>query len=179
VSTQPAAPVIRPLSESDVEQLVVLNRAAVPAVNDIDAEEMRTLLAHSRLAVAVVDPAHPDPAHPDAVAGFVLALPPGVDYASENYRWFSERGTGFLYVDRIVVAEGRRSAGLGAVLYAAVFAAARADGAVEVDCEVNVEPPNPGSLAFHARLGFREVGRQATKGGAVVVALLARDIAAS
>jgi predicted GNAT superfamily acetyltransferase len=145
-------------------------------VNDIDAEEMRTLLAQARVAVAAVDPAHPDPAHPDAVLGFVLALPPGVDYASENYRWFSERGAAFLYVDRIVVAEGQRSAGLGAVLYAAVFAAARADGAAEVDCEVNVEPPNPGSLAFHARLGFGEVGRQATKGGSVVVALLAADV---
>ncbi|SDZ29095.1 GNAT family N-acetyltransferase [Herbiconiux ginsengi] len=178
MSSPSAAPAIRPLSRSDVERLVALNRAAVPAVNDIDEAEMSTLVGQAQLAVAVVDAAHPDPAHPDAVLGFVLALPPGLDYASENYRWFSERGEGFLYVDRIVVADGHRSAGLGAVLYEAVFAAARAGGAAEVDCEVNVEPPNPGSLAFHARLGFREVGRQATKGGSVVVALLAREVAA-
>jgi len=164
---------VRPLESRDVPQLVVLNRAAVPAVNDIDADEMQTLVSHSRLAAAAVDPAHPD-----AVLGFVLALAPGVDYASENYRWFSARGGAFLYVDRIVVAEGRRSQGIGALLYDAVFAAASADGAAEVDCEVNVEPPNPGSLAFHGRLGFEEVGRQATKGGAVVVALLACTIPA-
>ncbi|WP_382304199.1 GNAT family N-acetyltransferase [Herbiconiux sp. UC225_62] len=188
MSSPSAAPAIRPLSDSDVERLVTLNRAAVPAVNDIDAEEMRTLVGQSALAAAVVDAAHPDPTHPDAVVGFVLALPPGVDYPSENYRWFTARAAeaaevaeegargGFLYVDRIVVADGHRSAGLGVVLYDAVFAAARAAGAAEVDCEVNVEPPNPGSLAFHARLGFREVGRQATKGGSVVVALLACEV---
>jgi predicted GNAT superfamily acetyltransferase len=26
-------------------------------------------------------------------------------------------------------------------------------------CEVNLEPPNPGSLRFHHRIGFTEVGQ--------------------
>lgn len=158
---------MRPVTPADLDRLVELNRAAVPAVNDIDVEEMRWLVEHAELPVAVVDAAHPD-----AVLGFVLALRPGLDYASENYRWFSERGADFVYVDRIVVADGHRGAGLGAALYGAVFERARALGASEVECEVNVEPPNPGSMAFHARLGFGEVGRQSTKGGAAIVALL-------
>jgi hypothetical protein len=29
-----------------------------------------------------------------------------------------------------------------------------------VTCEIDVEPPNPVSARFHARFGFREVGRQ-------------------
>jgi predicted GNAT superfamily acetyltransferase len=45
-----------------------------------------------------------------------------------------------------------------------------------VTCEVNLDPPNPRSLAFHERLGFREVGRQATKGGAFTVVLLAAAV---
>ena len=173
---------VRPVTEADLDRLIELNRASVPAVNDIDVDEMRWLVEHAELAVAVVDAAlaaaaQADAAHPDAVLGFVLALRPGLDYASENYRWFSERGADFLYVDRIVVADGHRSAGLGAALYDVVFERARAVGAAEVECEVNVEPPNPGSMAFHARLGFTEVGRQSTKGGAAVVALLVCPLA--
>ena len=176
---------VRPLTDDDLDRLVELNRAAVPAVNDIDRDEMAWLVGQAELAVAVAVAAVPDEAPDageadagpaDAVLGFVLALRPGLDYASENYRWFSERGADFLYVDRIVVADGHRSAGLGAALYSAVFDRARALGADEVECEVNVEPPNPGSMAFHARLGFHEVGRQSTKGGAAVVALLVHPL---
>ena len=107
---------------------------------------------------------------------FALLMTPGVDYDSENYRYFERRGTDFLYVDRIVVADSARNRGLGAELYRAVFDAARAEGRVEVTCEVNVDPPNPGSLRFHGRLGFTEVGRQVTKGGSVAVALLAASV---
>ncbi|MDO9397922.1 MAG: GNAT family N-acetyltransferase [Herbiconiux sp.] len=175
-SAPPSAPasalVLRPIGAADLPALVTMNRAAVPAVNDLTESELAAIVAEARLAVVAVDPAHPE-----LVRGFVLALAPGADYASENYRWFARRGDAFLYVDRIVVAERHRSAGVGAVLYDGVFAQAAADGASEVTCEVNVEPPNPGSLAFHQRLGFREVGRQSTKGGSVVVALLARDLA--
>jgi predicted GNAT superfamily acetyltransferase len=35
-------------------------------------------------------------------------------------------------------------------------------------CEFDIEPPNPASQRFHARQGFREVGRQSIEGGKVV-----------
>jgi predicted GNAT superfamily acetyltransferase len=168
--------VLRPLTDSDLPRLLELNHAAVPAVNDVDAGELRALLGAATLAVGAVRVGHPDAAAGDDLVGFVIALAPGADYASENYRWFGGRGSRFLYVDRIVVGEGARGAGVGVLLYDAVFEAARASGAVEVDCEVNVEPPNPGSMRFHSRLGFAEVGRQSTKNGTVEVALLARPV---
>jgi predicted GNAT superfamily acetyltransferase len=34
-------------------------------------------------------------------------------------------------------------------------------GLVRIGCEVNIQPPNPASLAFHTRIGFRDIGRQA------------------
>jgi predicted GNAT superfamily acetyltransferase len=37
--------------------------------------------------------------------------------------------------------------------------AARAAGYAHVCCEVNIDPPNPGSDAFHANMGFEEIGR--------------------
>ena len=159
--------ILRPYAPADLDALVAINDGAYPAVPVTPAGELAELIELSRLALVVDD---------GAVAGFVIALAPGVDYASENYVWFSARSDDFLYVDRIVLAPRLQGQGIGPRLYAAVEDAARADGATEITCEVNVRPPNPGSLAFHARLGFVEVGRQQTKGGANEVSLLARPV---
>ena len=65
----------------------------------------------------------------------------------------------FVYVDRIVVDDSQRGRGLGAHLYRVMFDRARAVGHDRIVCEVNLEPPNPGSDAFHKKMGFVEVGR--------------------
>lgn len=158
---------IRPFAPADLAALVAINDDAHPAVPITAPAELADLIRLSRLTLVVDD---------GEVAGFVIALAPGAQYASENYSWFRARSSDFLYVDRIVLAPRMRGRGVGPRLYDAVEDAARADGAREVTCEVNVRPANPGSLAFHARLGFTEVGRQETKGGAVEVALLARPV---
>jgi len=161
-------PALRPLTSEDAPALVALNDAAHPAVPITTADEMRALLELAGLALGLE--------RDGSLVGFVIAMHPGAAYASENYRWFEGRGIGHVYVDRIVVAESERGRGLGPVLYDAVFDEARRLGHPEVTCEVNLDPPNPGSLAFHARLGFVQVGTQATKGGSVVVALLAAPV---
>jgi predicted GNAT superfamily acetyltransferase len=170
--------VLREVLRSDIPRLVQLNDEAVPAVPPTTEAEFESLLAHADHAFGVVerDASEGGSAGDAPLAGFVLAMHPGGDYASENYRWFEARGTDGLYVDRIVVAGPSRGSGLGRVLYDHAFGLAVAAGRREVTCEVNIEPPNPGSLRFHARLGFTEVGRQATKGGSVVVALLAAPV---
>ncbi len=166
-------PSLRAYDERDLDGLVAINDAAYPAVPITPAAELAELIAMSSVVVVVDD---------GSAAGFVLGMPPGLTYQSENYLFFSARarelGTSFVYVDRIVLAAHLRGRGLGPQLYDAVFAEARRVGAEEVLCEVNIEPPNPGSLAFHRRLGFAEVGRQSTKGGANVVALLAAPVVA-
>ena len=166
--SDPRSVEIRPYEASDLAALVAINDAAYPAVPITPADELAELIGFSALTL-VVDDGEP--------AGFIVALAPGLDYASENYVWFSARSQDFLYVDRIVLAPRLQGQGVGPLLYGAVEDAARAAGASEVLCEVNVRPPNPGSLAFHARLGFVEVGRQQTKGGANEVSLLARPVA--
>jgi predicted GNAT superfamily acetyltransferase len=160
---------LRPVTAADLPGLAALNDAAVPAVNLLGLEGAR---AHvPRCDLALVAEADGD------IVGFVLAIAPGADYASENYRWFAEHLPGSLYVDRIVVAPAAHGRGVGRALYMAVDARARELGLGHVTCEVNLQPPNPRSLAFHERLGFTRVGEQATKGGSVVVALLRRDVA--
>ena len=158
---------LRPYAPADLDALVAINDGASPAVPVTSAADLAALIGMSRVALVADD---------GAVAGFILALAPGLAYASENYTWFSARSRDFLYVDRIVLAPRLQGQGIGPRLYAAVEDAARADGASEVTCEVNLFPPNPGSLAFHTRLGFVEVGRQTTTGGSTEVALLARSV---
>ena len=164
---------IRELVAADLPAALLLNNANVPAVSPSDDAGFARLLELSDLALAAVGDASVDG---QTLLGYVLLMRPGADYPSENYRWFEDRGTDFFYVDRILVSDAAQNQGVGAALYSAVFEAARAKGAAEVTCEVNVDPPNPGSLRFHARLGFVEVGRQATKGGTIVVALLAAPL---
>ena len=161
--------VVRPLENADLPALVGLNNGAVPAVPPTDRGELAELTVLGSLALVAEQV-------PGAPLGFLIAMDPGADYASENYRWFSGRGDSFVYVDRIVVAPEARGTGIGRALYDAVFARAREHGFAEVDCEVNVRPANPESLAFHARLGFEQLDEQETKGGAYRVALLAAPV---
>lgn len=161
---------IREAVEADLTALSEINDLAAPAVPVTPRADLAALLADAA-TVAVADDGQP--------AGFIVALAEGLDYASENYRWFSSRYTGFSYVDRVVVAERLRGAGVGQLLYRRVLNDAVAAGRGTVLCEVNLDPPNPGSLRFHRRLGFEEVGRQRTKGGSIEVVMLAVSTAAA
>jgi len=92
-------------------------------------------------------------------------LAPGADYDSMNYAWFSAQYDDFVYLDRVAVAPGHRSAGVGSRLYDEVERRAKAEW---FTLEVNLRPRNDGSLRFHARRGFVEVGQQETDYGALV-----------
>jgi predicted GNAT superfamily acetyltransferase len=160
---------ILPLGTDHLDAVADLNDREVPRVSPLGRDGLVDLLPRCDLAVVAVDGS-------DGVAGIVLAVAPGADYASVNYRWFDARGDDFLYVDRVVVAPRHRRQGVAAMLYDAVEERARVAGYGRVTCEVNVRPPNPGSLAFHLSRGFVEVGRQDTTGGSLTVALLSGDL---
>jgi predicted GNAT superfamily acetyltransferase len=157
---------IRPLDPStDLDVVIAINNGGYPAVPMATSEEMTMLLGFASLAVVVEN-------DDGDVAGFLIAMDPGLEYASENYVYFESRFDNHLYIDRIVLGEKARGLGLGSELYQAVFDKARSDGRDRVTCEVNLEPPNPGSLRFHRRWGFEDLDTQPTKGGQVVVQLL-------
>lgn len=163
---------LRPLDQArDVKDLVAINNDGYPAVPLVDETDMSSLLDMSSLAIGAEDDG-------GRLVGFVLAMDPGLAYESENYTFFEAHYQNHLYIDRVVLAEAARGKGVGSLLYEAIFEKARADGREHVTCEVNLEPPNPGSLRFHRRWGFEDVGQQPTKGGAVVVQLLHAPVGA-
>lgn len=104
-----------------------------------------------------------------------MAFDEGADYDSPNYLWFRARHSRFVYVDRIVVDPAMRKRGLALLLYEDLFRCAAGAGHDRIVCEVNSDPPNPASDAFHAALGFVEVGHAVLHGGAKTVRYLARS----
>jgi uncharacterized protein len=94
------------------------------------------------------------------VVGFLLALSPDANYSSVNYRWFCERYTNFIYIDRVVLSEDHQGKKLGQQLYVELFEFAKAYGCSYIAAEFDVDPPNEVSRRFHASFGFSEVGAQ-------------------
>jgi len=107
---------------------------------------------------------------------FLIALDQDALSASPNFQWFKNRYRRFVYVDRVIVAPPRRGQGLARGLYQELFAVAAQAGHGLIGCEVNVDPPNPVSDAFHEALGFSEVGRAAIHDGAKFVRYLIKSI---
>ncbi|HTV93394.1 MAG TPA: GNAT family N-acetyltransferase [Verrucomicrobiae bacterium] len=107
----------------------------------------------------------------------LIAFDERAPYDSPNFRWFQARYPRFVYVDRVAVTAAARGRGVARRLYEELIAAARADGHRVVCAEVYAQPPNPQSDAFHAAMGFVEVGRAVVPDrGGKTVRYLAREL---
>jgi predicted GNAT superfamily acetyltransferase len=140
---------VRPATAADHDGVLALNNASTPHVNALEREQFDWLAQHvDYFRVAEVD---------GALAGFVMAIRDGTTYWSGNYAWFGAKFDRFIYLDRVVVSPSVRRGGVGRALYADLTRFASGQWP-RVTLEVNVQPPNPGSIAFHEALGFRRVG---------------------
>jgi uncharacterized protein len=164
-------PSLRDAIPADLPTLLRLNEAGVPHINSLRADELAWFEAVEGRSFRLIE----DEAD-DRLIALLLGLPPGVDYASVNYRFFSARFDDFLYVDRLVVAEAARRRGLAWALYEDFEAEARRRGAPRLCAEVNLRPRNDPSLTFHARFGFREIGQQDTTGGQKRASLMTKEL---
>ena len=160
-----APEVLRPMVDSDVPDVLRLNADHVELLSPLDRPRLDDLRRWaSRADVIVCD---------GQTAGFVLVFGPGTDYDSANYRWFGERyGNEFDYLDRIVIDDRFRRRGLASAAYDQVEAAASRFGRLTL--EVNVDPPNWPSLAFHESRGYRELGQRGEPGHRV--SLMAKEL---
>jgi predicted GNAT superfamily acetyltransferase len=202
--TEDAGVSLRPVEAADLSAVLHLNTAAVPAVNDLSADELAWFAEVAHTFLVVIQPAGDasgsepgrivheifgqartswesdasgsEPGRePGRIVGFLVGLEgPGLDYASLNYRWFGERYERFLYVDRVVVDPAGQGRGLGRSLYEAFVE--RAEGHTALCAEVNIRPRNDGSLAFHDDFGFAPVGEQDTEAGSKRVRMFAKEL---
>lgn len=147
---------LRAYRPDDLTVIHAINDAEVPAVGEETPEALAHIAAESVVAlVAEID---------DEIAGFCMVLAPGADYGSKNYEWFAERYDDFVYLDRVAISPDHQRRGVGQALYAEVerLGLERRPSATTFTLEVNLRPRNEQSLAFHAKLGFAEVGRRET-----------------
>ena len=158
---------LRSVEAADLASALRLNEAVVPAVNSIDLSQMRWFADNADyFGVAVRD---------GDLAGFLVGMRPGTDYASPNYRWFCSRYDEFGSIDRVAIAADARRLGLATRLYRD-FEAGLPRTVDILACEVNIVPPNESSMRFHEDYGFRTVGTQTLENGRKTVALMAKEL---
>ena len=159
---------VRDAEARDEDFILALNAACTPAVGDMSAQDYRDLAgwAH-RIVIAEAD---------GVPVGFMILIRPGSAYPSDNYGWFEEQFPHQLYVDRIAVGRSARGLGVGRVLYDEALRMAADLGEERVTAEVNEDPPNPESMAFHFKLGFRHLLSRTSPRLGKVVAMLERPL---
>ena len=165
--TRPVSYTIRDVRDDELDAVLSLNEASIPAVNSISIGQMRWFREHAAYFRVGVDD--------DRLGAFLIGMRPGTGYDSLNYTWFCKHYDDFGYIDRIAVADHARRLGLATRLYDD-FRSTLPDTVDVMTCEVNLKPPNESSMAFHRRLGFTQVGTQETEGGTKQVALLEKKL---
>src|SRR5258708_36512461 len=187
-------PQIQPLHVA-TDSLLALNNDHSIELSPLTLAELGLLIRQSFFSATINDS--------DAL---LIAFDQSSRYQHVNFLWFraffenalqqntsqsslgaprAERGRGlfekhpnanFVYVDRIVTSPAARGKGYARALYAELFQRAKSPGHTRIACEVNLDPPNPASDAFHASLNFHEVGRAAIHNSTKTVRYLLRNL---
>lgn len=151
---------LRTATLADTAAIVAMNADVVAVTSPMDAARFAHLFAICEYCIIAEDG--------DVPVGFVLAMRDGAAYENGNYDWFLKRLGRFVYIDRIVISEAGRGQGVGGLLYEYVAKVAKESGALVMAAEMDLEPPNIGSLQFHKKIGFNELGSRALDSGKVV-----------
>ncbi len=130
-------------------QILKINREFEHWLSVWDEARMRWVLERSDYARQIED-----------AQAFLIGYPYDVDYPEphKNLAYLSERLDNYFYVDRIVIDSAAQGKGYGRILYEDICDYARTRGYEYLACEVNTKPNNPGSHAFHLKMGFEVLG---------------------
>ncbi len=147
--------IIRDATAKDFPTILALNHESVQFLSAMPQARLE-LLSEQCSYLRVYE-------NQQGVCGFLMAFGQRSAYDSVNYIWFNTRYEQFVYIDRIVVSPSAHGLGIGKALYTDLFDYAKQSGIETIACEFDVDPPNPVSERFHAKLGFKEVGSQVVK----------------
>jgi predicted GNAT superfamily acetyltransferase len=165
IRSTPIACAIRPLAEEDRAALLRLNADNYPAVHRLNADTLAHLLGYNGHHWVAVD-------REGSVVGYLLSFARECDYDDSEIRELRRRvAEPFLYICQIVIAQTHRRQRIGHALYETMADAARCHGIQVLCCDVNTDPPNPDSLAFHHRQDFVEIGSGIASNGMAIVFL--------
>ena len=159
---------LREATISDLEKIRTINEEAIPAVNTVSLDEFEWFLERSIYFKVSLN-------EDEKVCGFLLVLPTGLEYESLNYKWFSNKFSDFVYIDRIAVKDEFRGKGIGKSLYVDLEKSVMKD-IKRIACEFNINPPNLVSKKFHEGLAYKRVGTQLTENEAKEVSLMIKEI---
>ena len=162
-------PTTRNIEIADLPLVLEINNANTPGVSELTLSELETYIKNCLHALAI------DNEHGE-VCAFCITFAPDAPDAGTNHQWFAERYKSFVYLDRIAIDSNHQNRGLGALLYQSVEQQMLNSAEHSLlCCEVNLEPPNPGSLRFHKRIGFTEVGQYSPQ-ESYLVSMLSKNL---
>ena len=150
-----------------IHDLRLLDTAIILSLNNEHAQETSTL--DDSGLTALLDMAFYARGVDRGATAFLIALDHNASYGSPNFVWFQASRESFVYIDRIIVSSSARGQGIARLLYEDLFAVAKQAGHERVVCEVNIEPPNLVSEAFHRAMSFVEVGKATIHDGTKTV----------
>jgi uncharacterized protein len=156
----------------EILDIGLANMASILQLNNANARETSRMDAPGMCAL--LDSAFYSRGVDHGATAFLIALDQDAPYNNFNFNWFKDRYDSFVYIDRVVVAQAAREQGLARALYQDLIARAEKAGHCRVVCEVNFDPPNPISDAFHSAMGFVTVGHALICNGAKEVRDLER-----
>lgn len=148
---------IHSVKPDNFKAILAINAAGQPGVYPLTPSEMSWALERAAyFGVAEIR---------GKVVGYIITYTDQAAYSGDEFHWFKQYFAGFLYIDQIAIAPAARRSGAGTRLYHEMEQFARQHGLTSLVCEVNLDPPNPASLRFHAKNGFVEVGTMTTADG--------------
>ncbi|OKL44419.1 GNAT family N-acetyltransferase [Pseudovibrio exalbescens] len=164
--TDPSTACFRPFDpQRDLQWVHALNQANGDKLSFLSTEELLELIASASYARVS-----------DDCMAFLIAFEETDLYDSQNFKWFRHRYASFTYVDRIAVDPRAQGQGVARSLYEDLFSFSKRRHKPFIGCEVNSDPPNPASMAFHRSLGFEQIGSAVISQGQKTVSYLARAL---